>query len=85
MELNEQQKQALEQLEKAVKNYSEQMKDDLGILTVVCEALGFKAYPGQSMIGNEDVVHFINDKNQLLEFIFNEYPDDEILETIRSE
>jgi hypothetical protein len=74
-----------EQLERMAILYKHQNKDDLGILTVICEALGFKAYPGQSMIGNEDIIHFINNKEQLLELVFNEYPDDEILETIRSE
>lgn len=85
MELNEQQKQALEQLQKAVKNYEEQTKDELGVLTVVAEQLGYKSYYGQSMIGSEQIIHFINKQDQLLDIIFDELPDEEILQQIKGE
>jgi len=75
----------MQQLEMMARLYIHQNQDQLGIFTIVAEALGFKAYPGQSMLMNEDIVHFINDKNQLLEIIYNETPDSEDLEAIKGE
>jgi len=85
MELNEQQKQALENLKKAVLGYKACMNDELGIITEVYEILGFKAYPSQSMLMDEDITFFVNDKGQLAQAIFQEYPDEETLQNVMGE
>jgi hypothetical protein len=85
MELNEQQKQAIENLKKAVLDYKACMDDQLGIITEVYEILGFKAYPSQSMLMDEDITFFVNDKGQLVQAIFQEFPDDETLQNVMFE
>jgi hypothetical protein len=85
MELNKSQKRAMKKLEKAARKYKELIQDELGILTVVCEALWYKSYPGQSMLGHEDIVFFIDESNGLLTLIYNPCPDEEELENIKGE
>jgi len=85
MELTEQQKQAMEILKVAVRNYKASLNDDLGILTVVTEELGYQAYPGQSMLDNTDICHFIDNDNHLLDIIFDEAPDEDTLQSIKGD
>lgn len=78
----------IEQLQRMVALYKHQNNDDLGVLSVVAEQLGYKSYPGQSLNG-EDVIHFlIGDEKEgygLLQMIYNCCPDEEIIEAIRGE
>jgi hypothetical protein len=75
----------LEQLQRLAILYKHQNQDELGIFTVIAEALGFKAYPGQSMMG-EDVMHFlIGNKEEgygLMDMFYNSCPDEEIVEQL---
>lgn len=79
------QQETEEQLKHLAKLYIHQSKDELGILTVIAEQLGFKYFSGESMCYDEDVGHFISDKNELLDIIYNDNPDEETLQDIRGE
>jgi hypothetical protein len=61
-------------------------KDDpLEPLIHIAEKLGFKSYPGQSMMSNTEVIHFINKNNELLDIILDRWPEKDTLEAIKGE
>ena len=69
-------------LKYAIRKYVKYNKDELGIFTVIAEQLGFKDYPTQSML-NEDATNFINDKDHVISIQYNEYLDQEEIDSMK--
>jgi len=71
-------------LKYAIRKYTKYNKDELGIFTVIAEQLGFKQYPAQSMIGDVDASNFINDKDHVISMQYNEYLEQEEIDSMKS-
>ena len=58
-------------------------KDTLKNIINLLHEDGYEIYYGQSLLGCEDVIHGISKDGELIEIIYNAYPDEDILQAIK--